>query len=123
MEAAPKALEAFGDLQRRLAQAAMQAVHAAVSTPWKEFYLNIRSTPDGKALDVEFHVIPVSGALISMRMPQLVEAIIRETWQMRDACFSPPWYGMKLTITSEGQCNINFNYDQNCSAGPAFSNN
>ncbi len=123
MEAAPKALEAFGALQRRLAEAAMQAVDSTVHTPWREFCLDIRSTPDGEALDVRFYVVPVSGAPISVPMPQPVAAIVHETWQMRSACFSPPWYGMKLSITSEGQCKINFNYDPNCNAEPTISNN
>ena len=122
MPTAPKALEAFGDLQRSLAQGTMQAVAGAVRAPWKELYVDIRSIPDGTAHDIKFRVIPVSGAPISMPTSKPMEATVREIWNMRDACFSPPWCGMKLTISSQGQCQINFNYNPNCKEDPAFCN-
>jgi hypothetical protein len=111
MPKAPQALEVLGDLQRSLAVAAMQAVHGSVNTPWKEFYVDIHPTPDGTAVDIEFRVIPVFGTLISVFTPKPLETIVREIWNMNQACFSPPWKGMKLTVTSEGDCKINFSYD------------
>jgi hypothetical protein len=42
---------------------------------------------------------------------------------MRDAYYSPPWYGMKLTMSSQSACNIDFNcYDLDCKAEPALCN-
>lgn len=112
MPKAPQALEVFGDLQRSLANAAMQAVHGALHTPWKEFYVDIHSTPDKMAAGIEFRVIPVSGALLSVFAPKPIETIVREIWKMNQACFSPAWKGMRLTVSSEGDCKINFSYDQ-----------
>jgi hypothetical protein len=31
--------------------------------------------------------------------------------------FTAPWYGMKLTITSQGQCKVEFNYEPECKKG------
>jgi hypothetical protein len=120
MEAAPQALELFGDLLRTLAQAVMQAVHSSVQTPWKELYVDIRTTPDGKARHTKFRVIPVSGALITVPPSALIEDLVREIWNIKDACFRPPWYGMKLSITSDGNCRNEFKYEPDCKSDPAF---
>ena len=119
MPAAPPALELFGDYTRVLAQAAMQLVHNAVKTPWKEFYLDLRSTPDGTSRAAKLRVIPVSGALITVPIPDVIADVIQDIWEM-NAYFVPPWYGMKMNVTSEGQVQINFNYDPTCVSEPAF---
>jgi hypothetical protein len=33
---------------------------------------------------------------------------------MREALFEKPWFGMKLTITGDAQCRVEFNYDPKC---------
>jgi hypothetical protein len=111
MPAAPKELEMFGGLQRNLAQAAMQAVTSTVKTPWKEINFEISSALDGTTFGVKFLVIPVSGAVINVPANKPILDLVREIWKMRDAFDSPGWRGMKLSISSEGSCNIDFNYD------------
>lgn len=59
-------------------------------------------------------MVPLSGP---------VAATIQEIWKMRDACFSPPWFGMKMTITSQGAVDVDFNYDPTCTSDPAFRAN
>jgi hypothetical protein len=120
MEKAPRELETFGAIQRYLAQAAMQAVASGVNTPWEEFYLDIRSNPDGTARAIKFRVIPVSGGPRCLIAPKLIETIVNDLWEMRGAFSPETWYGMKLTISSKGQCNVDFNYDPNCRADPEF---
>jgi hypothetical protein len=100
MRTAPKELEAFGALQRTLAQATQQAVKSTVKTPWKELCFDVRSNPAGTTHSMKFRVTPVSGP--------------------RDAAFSHPFYGMKLTISCAGKCEVDFNYDPNCKEDPAF---
>lgn len=119
MPAAPPALELFGNYTRVLAKAAMDAVHNAVKSPWKEFYLDLRSTPDGTSRAAKLRVIPVSGALIIVPISHVMADIIQDIWKM-NAFFSPPWYGMKMNITSEGQVRIDFSYDPACTSEPAF---
>ncbi len=86
MPAASKTLEAFGDLQRSLAQATMQAVAVAVKTVWKELYLDIRSTPAGTAHAIIFRVISISGALLSVPTPTPIDALVREVWDRSSRC-------------------------------------
>ena len=101
----------------------MQAVASAVKTPWKELYLDIRSTPDGTSRAAKLRVIPLAGPLILVPISGPVSATIQEIWKMRDACFSPPWFGMKMTITSQGAVDVDFNYDPTCTSDPAFRAN
>lgn len=123
MPPARPALEAFGALTRSLAQAAMQAASNAVKTPWKELFLDLRSNPAGNVRTLKLRVVSMSGALINVPVPQSIEATTQEIWKVRDACFSPPWYGMKMTISSAGQAAVDFNYDPTCTSETAFSSN
>ena len=119
MPEAPPALKLFGDYTRVLAQAVMRLIHQTVSVPWKEAYLDLRSTPDGTSRAAKLRVIPVSGALITVPIPDVIADVIQDIWKM-NAFFSPPWYGMKMNITSEGQVQIDFSYDPSCVSEPAF---
>ena len=123
MPPASPALEAFGALTRSLAQTAMQAASTAIKTPWKELFLDLRSNPAGNVRTLKLRVVSMSGALISVPIPQPIEATAQEIWKVRDACFSPPWYGMRMTISSAGHVAVDFNYDPTCTSDPAFSSN
>jgi hypothetical protein len=101
----------------------MQAAANAVKTPWKELFLDLRSNPAGTVRTLKLRVVSMSGALINVPIPQPIEATTQEIWKVRDACFSPPWYGMKMTISSAGQVAVDFNYDPTCTSDPAFSSN
>ena len=120
MQTAPKALEAFGALQRKLAQGVMDAVLTAVKKPWKEFYLDVRSRPGQTSHSTKLRVTPVSGSPISVTPPAGVTITIIEIVQMRDSFADEPWAGMKVTMSREGQCKVEFNYDPNCVDDPAF---
>jgi len=82
METAPKELAAFGDLQRTLGQATMQAVADAVKDPWKELYLDIRSNAGETSHSSKLRVIPVSGAVLSVAIPAEITITIIEILQM-----------------------------------------
>jgi len=120
MPVAPKELEAFGALQRKLGQGVMDAVLDAVDKPWKELYLDVRAHPGQIANIMKLRVILASGTPISVTPPAEVATTIVEILQMRDTCFEEPWCGVKLTISSEGQCRVEFSYDPRCVNDPAF---
>ena len=119
----PQALKLFGDLLRFLAQAVVQTVHASVHTPWKELYLEIRCSSDGKSRRTNLHVVPMSGPPISVPSSALMDDLIADVWTMRNSSFRPPWYGMKLTLTSEGSCRNEFDYEPDRHSDPAFTKN
>jgi hypothetical protein len=116
---APKELEVFGQLQRNLGEATMQLVATAVRTPWKELSLEMRTSPDGTSRGMRLRVTPVSGALLAVRPTRAVEVALHNICEMRST-FTAPWYGMKLTITIQGQCKVEFNYEPECKKDPAF---
>ena len=110
MPNAPEVLEAYGQLQRFLGQATMEAVHAEVRQPWKEVHLEIWTSSDGKSGSVRVRVVPESGALIDVPLTQPIVSAAHEIWTFRNSGITPNWNRMRLLITSEGQCTVNFDY-------------
>jgi hypothetical protein len=110
MPQAPEILEAYGQLQRFLGQATMEAVHAAVTRPWKEVHLEISTSTDGKTGGVRVRVVPESSALIDVPLTQPIVSAAAEIWKFRNSGITPNWRSMRLLITSEGQCTVNFDY-------------
>ena len=119
MPVAPKELETFGALQRKLAQGLMDTVLRVVQRPWKEFYLDVRARPGQVAHKMKLRVIPMSGPVMSVTPAAETAATIVEILQMR-YLFEQPWSGMKLTITSAGECNAHLDYDPKCVDDPGF---
>ena len=119
MEQAPQALEVFGQLQRHLGEATVQAVHEAVPTDWREVYLDMRSTPDGASRGMKLLVVNVADEVLLVRPSALILDTLQKICEMRPL-FSPPWYGMRLAITSEGNCEVRFSSAPNCYDDPAF---
>jgi hypothetical protein len=119
MEQAPKALEAFGELQRHLGEATMHAVCDAVPTEWREVYLDMRSTPDGASRGMKLLVVNVADEVLLLRPTASILHTLREICEMR-MLFSPPWYGMRLAITSAGNCEVRFSPALNCYDDPSF---
>ena len=119
MEQAPKELEVFGTLQRTLAEATMQGVHGAVQEDWREAYLDLRSTPDGASRGMKLTVVLASGQMLALRPGRAIEAALHRICEMRTA-FVPPWYGMRLAMTSAGNCEVRFSYEPACYDDPHF---
>jgi hypothetical protein len=119
MPVANKELEAFGALQRQLAQGVMSAVLSVVQQPWKELYLDVRARPGQIAHKSKLRVVLVSGGVISVAPPAAIAGVIADILQMRHL-FEQPWSGMKLTITCAGECNVHFDFDPKCADDPAF---
>jgi hypothetical protein len=119
MEQAPEALEVFGQLQRQLGEATMQAVCDAVPTDWREVYLDMRATPDGASRGMKLLAVNVAGEVLLLRPTTSILDALQKICEMR-ALFSPAWYGMRLAMTSAGNCEIRFSPAPNCYDNPAF---
>lgn len=111
MPTAPKELEAFGALQRNLAQAAMKAVQSSFKNPWKAFNFEISATPDGSGNTVKFLVIPMSGAPVAVPTSKPILDLVREIRRLRDAFDACGWRSMTMSVSSAGDCKIEFKYD------------
>jgi hypothetical protein len=116
---APKELEAFGQLQRQLGEATMQAVCDAVPEDWREVYVDMRSSPDGTSRGMKLLVVNAAREVLLLRPTPAILDTLQNICEMR-AQFSPPWYGMRLAMTSEGKCEVRFSPAANCYDDPAF---
>lgn len=119
MEQAPNSLEVFRQLQHHLGEVTMQAVCDAVPTDWREVYLDMRSTPDGASRGMKLLVVNVAGEVLLLRPTASILDTLQKICEMR-MLFSPPWYGMRLTITSAGNCEVRFGPAPNCYDDPTF---
>jgi hypothetical protein len=110
MPQAPDVLEAYGQLQRFLAQATMEAVQAAVKQPWKEVLLEITASADANRCSTKLRAFPPAAPAIDVPLTEMVALAAQEIWETRTLGITPNWRAMTLKITSEGQCNVHFDY-------------
>lgn len=110
MEKAPPILEAYGQLHRFLAQATMEAVHAAVTQSWKKASMEISAAPDAGTCATKLRVVLESGGLLDVPLTKLVTDTAQEIWNLREHGVTPNFQSMTLTITSEGECTVQFAY-------------
>ena len=110
MQQAPEVLEAFGQLQRFLAKATMEAVDASMKQPWKEVVLEISAGADARHSGSKLSVVSLSGAAIQVPLSEMLRLAAQEMWDTRTLGIVPNWKGMALKITSAGQCTVNFDY-------------
>lgn len=110
-QAAPKELEALGRLQRKLAEEVMKAALGATGEPWKEACLSLRIPPGNTACSASLELTLASGSVLLVQPSTQVVGTIGQILQTR-ADLAEPWFGMTLTISHEGQCNVHFDYDE-----------
>jgi hypothetical protein len=110
-QAAPSDLEAFGKLQRRLAEEVMNAVLVATSEPWKEACLSLRIPPDETSCSAELELTLSSGTVLPIEPSAESIGTIGQILRARGD-LDEPWSGMTLTVSRDGQCNVDFDYGE-----------
>jgi hypothetical protein len=114
---APKELESFGALQRQLAAGVMDTVHAIVQDPWSEVWLDLRVAPGGApsgSLKVKFP----SGRAVPIKPSAELVATMKQVLKTRGAFSQEAWSGMRLIVSQDGRCNVDFDYGAAAPAAP-----
>jgi hypothetical protein len=107
----------FGRMIKQFSSAMLEAIEAESKPGWQFAYLDIRSAPDGSYRDVKLRVVQPDGIAHSVQTTNVMNQIEYQIFQSK---FSPPWYGLKLEVTREGNCKVTFNYDPQCCEDETF---
>ena len=110
----------FTKLLKHLAEAVRQAVQASVGKKWKDAYLDVRSPPEGGSRTMKLRVNVSTKKVASVKTTADIDSTILRLFHLKDAAFTPRWYGLKLLVTHSGACEATYNYDPECEADEAF---
>jgi hypothetical protein len=71
----------------------------------------------------KFRVVLANGKLFAKLDPPLEASdAVGRIWKIKDKAFPKKWYGLKVTVTPDGDYQCDFNYDQHCLGNPDFFN-
>src|SRR5262245_31965477 len=115
-----KRLADFAHLLRKLAEAMREAIEAARLPAWTTAFVDIRSASDGSYRDAKMRVVLADGTRASVKTTKAMNEAEYRIFQSKDEVFSPPWYGLKLESTPEGECTAEYNYDAACCEDESF---
>jgi hypothetical protein len=115
------------DLMRDMAAILFQGFVASMGAePWKEGFADIRRPENEPTIVSKARVVLPDGSLKTPSRGALDLTEVRnrfeELWSTRDTASPNTWYGLKIILQPDGQCQIEFNYDPDCAVDPAFFN-
>ncbi len=85
---------------------------------WENALLDVRFDEAGDFLN-KIRVTRANGEVVSLSLPIAITHQLIELNGVRPSG-KDRWHGLKLELTSEGECQIAFNYDPACANDPAF---
>ena len=91
------------------------------TSEWKFACVDIRWTLDGNTSVSKLRIGLPGGAIFAHLSFSIdVDSLFEEAYQMKDKVFPDKWYGLVMTLHPDGKCQLDYNYDPNCSDDPSF---
>jgi hypothetical protein len=87
---------------------------------WTHATLDVRFDKHGASWLTKLRVATPLGTTISLKMNNDIDLLLITLNSIRATVFEHEWYGLLLDIDTERHCNINLNYDPNCSEDATF---
>ncbi|MEZ6143352.1 MAG: hypothetical protein R3B84_22520 [Zavarzinella sp.] len=91
-----------------------------MSVEWQSAYLDVRGSTDGTSQSMKIRAVLSTGEVVSVKTNSLIEKIVGEVWRIKDEVFSPQWFGLRLDLSSNGECDAKYNYDPQCDEDDSF---
>ena len=94
--------------------------------PWSSVFVDARRPADTTATVSKLRVVLPDGSMPRLagtsleRPPDEVVKLLHELFEIKDQAFPDKWYGVRLTVSADGECKVEFNFDPNCARDPAF---
>jgi hypothetical protein len=90
---------------------------------WNSAYIDSRWTTDGNTRIGKLRVVLRDGRIFArIRIPQRAAEWLDAIGELKDKAFPEPWYGLKITISPDGSCRLDFDHNTECVVDPTFFN-
>jgi hypothetical protein len=87
---------------------------------WTRAVWDGRSPPKTRAFESKFCIEFPDGKVKRIFTPSRALSLVMDALRLRDKALADKWYGLKFTLSADGQCDITFDYDPQCYADPQF---
>jgi hypothetical protein len=95
---------------------------------WGSCFYDYRREPSGDMRISKLRIVLADGKLTYLDDPPIektpvesrVAPFFNKLWEIRKTASADKWYGIKITIESDGKCKVDFDYDPECAADPTF---
>jgi hypothetical protein len=81
---------------------------------WTEAFLDARFDPEGAACIRKFRVQLPGAKLGALRGSDDVTRLVFELWDLRSQTLANNWYGVKVSVSPDGACRLDVNFDPHC---------
>jgi hypothetical protein len=111
--------EDFENLLRSLARGLIRQGESELQRqPWLAIVLDVRFDHQGGFID-KIRAATSNGA-VSVSMPTDMALLVLSLDSLRCELLDDRWYGFRLTVSANQQCDMEYNYDPNCADDPTF---
>jgi hypothetical protein len=116
-----KALEEFNELLNKAAKLLFEAIESELGegVRWRHAVFDARSE-SGDAIVSTFQVELEDKTVKYIADIPKARIATFKAWRVKDSAFPDKWYGIRITLTPDGECNTVFNYDPECVNEPGF---
>ena len=88
---------------------------------WLSAYLDVRSEEEADSRLMKLRIVGGDGKIIkTVDPPPSVHSPLAQIWQEKDEIFPEKWFGLKITVFPDGNCETQINYDPDCVSDRSF---
>ena len=94
--------------------------------PWQTAFIDMRWTEKAGTTISKLRVVLPGGVVTALldtpleNVPAEAKDILRDAWQSQATETGQRWYGVRLTVKPDGDCEVKFDYDSQCVVDPTF---
>lgn len=113
--------ETVNQCLQTIAQALLGLANSSGVRGWKTVVLDARFAGDrsGAFFD-KCRVHAARGTPKGVQTSTDITTQLIALWEMPAAVFNGRWYGVKVTVTRAGECQVEYDYDRKCADDPSF---
>jgi len=110
--------EVLGEIAGQLLTAVEQSEYQG--NDWQHVFFDLRSTADGGNQISKVRIRMSDGNLVGLKRPDGIWRLFKELWELRSKTLTNNWYGILISVTPDGDCKAEFNFDPDCMGDDTF---
>jgi hypothetical protein len=112
--------EAVNALWKHIAEETVSCLNSAADADWLSGKLTVVSAPDISSWTKKLRLDLLAKQGVSVSISERLSDAIGAMIESKHGYFEPVWYGFTMTISSDGSCAIDLNYNPDCEDDPSF---